>query len=286
VKDLTTQPRPFSYSILKAVPDPKRGESINLGVIVIDSKGDFADVRYGSIARIRKIDSNADLDSIRSFLFGITANLSLHGQQTRLDRPEASIDVATLAMWSREFGGSVQVTEPRSVLATDPARLLDQLFEDYVATPKSGPAQTGISSRQRRSQVLSLFDRSVERWGIVHLQSFAGATIRGRWAHHKVDRLLAVNSSQRTAIIEVINFASRDLTETFGRRAAICLAAEDLRDESSTRRVSAFALHGPAPYDRVDELEESAALFNAKGVTPVMINDVDPIRQSVAADFT
>ena len=279
------RPSAYTYSIFRAVPDPKRGESVNLGVIVIDSNGDFSDVRFGSLARIRKLDANADVDSIRAFLLGITANLPLHGRQTRLDRREHSIDVDTLATWSREFGGAVQVTEPRSVLATDPERLLEQLFEDFVASPKSGPAQTGIAASHSRAQVLTLFDRSVGRWRIDQLRSVAGATLRGRRAHHQVDRVLEIGSSSPMAIIEVINFASRDRTELFGRRATICLAAEDLRDQSSTKGISAFALHGPAPPDRLDDLEESAALFRAKGVTPVMINDVEPIRRSVTGGF-
>lgn len=97
--------------------------------------------------------------------------------------------------------------------------------------------------------------------------------------------MLEIGSSAPLAVVEAINFASRDLAEVFGRRAAICIAAEDLHDNASTRRVAAFALHARPTPDRLEALQESNELFSRKGVTPVMIDDVEPIRRALGIGF-
>jgi hypothetical protein len=236
---------------------------------------------------VRKLDSNADLDSIKVFLTGIFSSLPLRGNQPYLGKRNHALDVETLMMWSKEFGGAVRVTEPRSVLASDPAKLLDQLFRDYVAT--SGFEQVPLAPQPERSptraQLLTAFDKSVARWRDARLITRSSATLRGRQAHHQVDRILELRTSVPVAIIEAISFGSRDLSEVYGRRATICLAAEDLRDDNGGRQVTAFALHSAAPHERLEALQESVELFRSKGVVPVLFGNVEPIRLVVAAEL-
>jgi len=271
------------YSVVRAVPDPRRGECVNLGVIVIAPDGHYSDARFGSLTRVRKLDSNADVESIRLFVTGITGALPLHGNQTYFGHRAEALDISTLTMWSRDFGGAVRVSEPRSVLASNPAELLDRLFRDYVAP--HGPEQ--LASRLEpeqtpsRAQILTVFDRSVAQWDDPHLRQRAGASIRGRRAHHHVDRILETESSTLVAVIEAISFGSRDLTEVYGRRATICLAAEDLQENRSGRQVAAFAVHTTAPLDRLEALQESAELFRSRGVIPVLFSDLEPIQRLV-----
>jgi hypothetical protein len=208
----------------------------------------------------------------------------LHGDQTYLGHGSQILDANTLTMWSKEFGGAVRVTEPRSVLAANPTQLLDQLFRDYVAPPGTEEVTTLrplLEKTPSRAQVLAAFDRSVAQWDPARLQARSGVTIRGHRAHHRVDRILEVEPSTPVAVIEAISFGSNDLTEMYGRRATICLAAEDLQEDPDGRRVTAFAVHTTAPQDRLEALQESAELFRSKGVTPVLFTDLEPIRRAV-----
>jgi len=281
VKESTNRPDAYLYSVIRAVPNPRRGECVNLGVVVIAPDGHYSDARFGSLARVRKLDSNADIDSIRLFLSGILSVLPMHGNQGYLAAGDPAIDASTLSMWSRDFGGAVRVSEPRSALASDPGQLLDQLFRDYVASPSSEPVAMRAVPEQTpsRAQVLTAFDRSVARWDDPDVRPRSGATVRGRRAHHHVDRILETQSSTLIAVIEAISFGSRDLTEVYGRRATICLAAEDLQESAVGRPVAAFALHTTAPQDRIEALQESAELFRTRGVTPVLFTDLEPIRR-------
>lgn len=273
----------YVYSVVRAVPNPRRGECVNLGVIVVAPDGHYSDARFGSVTRVRKLDADADIDSIRLFLAGISSSLPLHGSQSFLGQRELSLDPQTLAIWSKEFGGSVQLSEPRSVLASNPVALLDQLFSDYVgsATGQQRAMPVGVERTPTRGEVLASFDRSIATWGERQLQAFAGRTVRGRRAHHKMDRVLEAKPGVPVAVIEAINFGAKELTEVYGRRATICLAAEDLHEEMATHHIAAFAVHTTAPHDRLEALQESAELFRSKGVIPVLFNDLEPIRRFV-----
>jgi hypothetical protein len=277
------RPEAFVYSVVRAMPNPRRGECVNLGVIVIAPDGTYSDARFGNLTRVRRLDSHADLDSIRSFLGGITAALPLHGSQTYIGRRDPPLAVDTLAMWSKEFGGAVRVTEPRSALATNPSELLDQLFRDYVseAKPEQQAMAVDVERTPTRTELLTGFDRSVAHWTDRPVRALPGTTVRGYRAHHHVDRVLEVEPTVPVAVLEAINFGAKELAEVYGRRATICLAAEDLHEAPETRDIVAYALHSAAPHDRLEALQESAELFRAKGVVPVLFSNLEPIRQFV-----
>jgi hypothetical protein len=282
---MTTPPnsaQAYVYSIVRAMPNPRRGECVNLGVIVLAPDGHYSDARFGSLNRVRKLDSNADTDSIRSFLNGVMGSLPLHGYQTHLTTNRAPMNVSTLNMWSKEFGGAVRLTEPRSVIAANPSDLLDRLFHDYVGPSSGAPVAAVVEERTpNRAQLLTSLDRAVPDWDGRPVRTAPGTTLRGRIAHHQVDRVIEVEESIAIAVVEAISFGTRDLADVYGRRATICLAAEDLRSSPATHNIAAFALHTTAPQDRLEILQESAELFRAKGVTPVLYGNLSPIRQLV-----
>src|SRR5260370_1124375 len=149
MSDVRPGPDAYVYSVVRAVPNPRRGECVNLGVIVVAPDGHYSDARFGSLTRVRKLDADADIDSIRLFLAGISSSLPLHGSQSFLGGRGPSLDPQTLVTWSREFGGAVQLTEPRSVLATNPATLLNELFLDYVGP--TAPQHIAMSTAAERT---------------------------------------------------------------------------------------------------------------------------------------
>jgi hypothetical protein len=117
---MTTLPsstQAYVYSIVRAMPNPRRGECVNLGVILLAPDGHYSDARFGSLNRVRKLDSNADTDSIRSFLNGVMGALPLHGYQTHLATRKAPLDVSTLNLWSKEFGGGESFRPTRPTLS-------------------------------------------------------------------------------------------------------------------------------------------------------------------------
>ena len=55
----------FEYAVLKVVPRPERGESINAGVVLYSPENGFLDARvYLDEARLRAIDPDVDPDAV------------------------------------------------------------------------------------------------------------------------------------------------------------------------------------------------------------------------------
>lgn len=73
----------FEYSILKYMPDPKRGEVVNFGLVVFVSSG--IDVRVlSSAAKLRLIDGESSLEDIESFRDSLGTLSSLCGDDSSL----------------------------------------------------------------------------------------------------------------------------------------------------------------------------------------------------------
>src|SRR5438552_3609007 len=124
------------YAIVRYVPDPARGESINVGVVVTTPTGEFFRARFDDrLSRIRCLAPDESLDSIRS-LADVLEKREETGLQTIL--PIAGVtgwDLRALQQLHEKWGHSIQFTEPRIALDVEPARLLDDVYGRFVAVP-------------------------------------------------------------------------------------------------------------------------------------------------------
>jgi hypothetical protein len=266
------------------MPHPLREESVNLGVVLIARDGTYADVAFTDAGRARAIDPHADIHSIELFLEGIRDQLPSHGHQLSLSVPGAPVSVERLTEWHREFGGQVRITEPRIVMGDDPKALLNELYGELVA-----PLRRERQSRQKvigRSDILRVVDETLSRWNLSRGIVESHARIHGRRAEHVVDRVFRGADGQRvTAILEAISFQSIDIGDLYATRAALIVAAEDLRQSDRGRDLAAFAAYADAPANRGTLVEESAELFRAKQIVPIRYRDLAALRRTVDAQI-
>ena len=62
----------FEYAVLKVVPRPERGESINAGVVLYSPEYGFLDARvHLDEERVRAIDPDVDPDAVRAQLLAV-----------------------------------------------------------------------------------------------------------------------------------------------------------------------------------------------------------------------
>jgi len=279
---ISTTTKAFVYSVIKAVPNPRRQESVNIGVVVISTDGQYADCQMARLSKVHRIDKHADLDAIQIFTNSIEASLPLSGEQGRLMNSSFSaLNADTLTLWSQEFGGMVQLTEPRSVLSDNPPKLLKSLFSDFVGTVRVQRAPRTEGRPVLRSDLLRSVDKAVPEWRNHAVRSISGASVRGAQAHHYVDRILGLDEKSPLALIEAISFEAVDLTEIYAHRATICVAAEDMHEVPRWKSLPAFAIHTSSGTERLQEIEESAQLFNERGVTPILVSDLTPIQARI-----
>lgn len=271
----------YVFSIVKAVPQPRRDESINVGVVVMASDGTFSDVRLSSLDRVRRIDPDADIKSIEMFLTGVVASLPLAGSQSKLSTGgRATVD--TLRQWSREFGGAVRLSEPRVAIGDDGARVLSRLYADYVG-PVVTRAREDKDRIVMRPQILAAADRAAAEWNIAPTSVLVNKEVHGHTARHVVDRVYVGPRKAVLALAHAISFQAKDIAEIYANRATIIVAAEDIHEMQETRGTSVFAIHTDAPAERAGAMEESAELFRERHVIPVLYTDLERIRSAVDA---
>jgi hypothetical protein len=121
---------PFSYAILRLVPDIERGERLNVGVVLFCRPLDFVGARtWLDEGRARALGSELDTDGARRHLAAIervAAGDAAAG-------PIAALDTTARFHWLVAPSSTiVQPSEVHTGLCDDPAACLDELFERLV----------------------------------------------------------------------------------------------------------------------------------------------------------
>jgi DUF3037 family protein len=276
-----TEVKACLYSVVRAVPRPLRDESINLGVIVLASDGSYADARFAGWGRVRKLAPDADIKSMELFLNGIRSLLPMHGEQHHLlGGGQSRLSKELLSEWSRDFAGSVRISPPRAGLTTNPPELLLTLYRDLVdmrAALRPVEAKRPVSRRD----LLRQLDEAAANWNLERAAIQQNATVHGRRATHFVDRAFLLEQSRIAAVLQALSFEVAELSDIYAHRATIIVAAEDLHEAHETANLPIFALYSPANSDRLSAVEESAALFQVRRVTPVQVRDLRQVQEVV-----
>jgi len=123
-------PEPFSYAVVRLVPDIERGERVNVGVIVFSRTLDFLGARTGlDEERARALRGDVDLEAARRHLASIERVAA--GDDTA--GPIAALDTTARFHWLVAPSSTiVQPSEVHTGVCDDPAVCLDELFERLV----------------------------------------------------------------------------------------------------------------------------------------------------------
>ena len=121
---------PFSYAVVRLVPDIERGEHVNVGVIVFCRPLDFLGARTAlDEDRARALRCDVDLEAARRHLAAIERVAA--GDPAA--GPIAALDTTARFHWLVAPSSTiVQPSEVHTGLCDDPADCLDELFERLV----------------------------------------------------------------------------------------------------------------------------------------------------------
>lgn len=121
---------PFSYAVLRLVPDIERGEQVNVGVIVFCRPLDFLGARTAlDDDRARALAPDVDLDAARRHLSAIERIAAGDPEAG----PIAKLDTTARFHWLVAPASTiVQPSEVHTGLCDDPQACLDELFERLV----------------------------------------------------------------------------------------------------------------------------------------------------------
>lgn len=152
------QHRPCEFFLVRYVPDPVRGEYVNIGVLLRDAGGAAARVSFTrDWSRVRCADPDADVEMLEALEQEIEQRLTEH----REDMPYV---MKTL---EDSLSNGLQITEAKACLAESLPAEMERLMKMYVEPRKREPASR-VSGRQK---VVRSMRREFERAGVWSLMS-------------------------------------------------------------------------------------------------------------------
>jgi hypothetical protein len=158
----------YSYSVLRFVPDPARGEAVNLGLLVGDDDAQEWELRLiQNLRRAKAVDDHGVLQLALSFVDQLETHIeALERVSERSSVAPISSELVTRL--AGEMQNIVQLTPPAPVVAASAEEALDLLFDELLVDPtarryrflKKHPA-VGATRRAYRNHHVP--DEAIER---------------------------------------------------------------------------------------------------------------------------
>ncbi len=175
--------RQCEFFLLRYVPDAVKDEFVNVGVVLFESNGGWADVRFTKDwKRVRCLDPEADVEMLEGLEQEIKERMleGASSQEWLLKRMEDS------------FSNAIRLTPSKAVLADSPQEEIARLAEMYLERGKKGAR---ISSG--RMQIFQTMRGEFERqgvWGMMR-HNIAVSTYTHRGDPLKIDAAYRPNGT-------------------------------------------------------------------------------------------
>lgn len=129
----------YIYSVIRYVPDPIRGEFINVGAIAGSDESSEWEVRQvDNPARARRHDERGSLPAVWSFIDNLGRQVDAH--EAAIERPRLSEDSLLSETWlydtCAKYRNIVQLSAPAPIVADTAAAALDDVFEQLIVDPE------------------------------------------------------------------------------------------------------------------------------------------------------
>jgi len=144
--------RKCEFLLLRYVPDAVKDEFVNVGVLLYESGGGWADVRFTrDWKRVKCLDPDADVETLEGLEREIKERMleGPSGQEWLLKRMEDS------------FSNAIRLTPSKAVLADSPQEEIGRLAEMYLERPKKGGRAVA-----GRMQIFRIMRGEFERQGV------------------------------------------------------------------------------------------------------------------------
>ena len=125
------------YSLIRFVPDPARGEFVNVGALVgCEDSSEWGIRQISNARRARALEPSVTLDVVWSFIEGIGKDIFAY-QESLESLLEADIDLneAWLESLYVEHRNTVQLSPPTPMLAESVDEALDKVFDLMILDP-------------------------------------------------------------------------------------------------------------------------------------------------------
>ena len=149
---------PCEFFLVRYVPDPVKGEFVNIGIILREVRAADASVATGETrvrftrdwGRVRCLDADADIDLLEALEGEIQARMQLGAHDPK----------PVLAQIEDSFSNSVQMTDARACLAETLPAELDLLMQMYVEPRRERRPRVRTGRAAIAAQMRTQFERA------------------------------------------------------------------------------------------------------------------------------
>lgn len=149
-------PTQCDFLLMRYAPDPFKNEFVNIGVMLLERDGEFADVRFThDWARVRCADPQADVDILEALESDIRHQLQSSSESRK----------QIVYRLQDTLSNALQLTDPSAVLSQSPKHDLERLAKTYLERAKPqrearlGPRQRIVNEMRNAFEAAGVWNR-------------------------------------------------------------------------------------------------------------------------------
>jgi hypothetical protein len=271
----------YFYTVVRYVPDPVRGERVNIGVAVAGEHPEFFAARFTDVhrtARVKRLGSVDDLTFIADLAIEMADARRSYAELPLTESP-SKWSLAELRRSSVEWTNAIQLSELRPVLHDDPEKLLDELYARYVAyrRPRRARARDRKWVRRKVSHVLqeALLERAPDLAAAEVVER--DVTLRGRLEEHQFDYRIANGAARE--LIRALAVETEDRDASNKEVDALAWAIDDVRQAGEDVPIDVVGVGN----ERI--LERAQRIYDGLGAALVREDEIDEWARRVVLDM-
>ncbi len=275
----------YTYSVVRFVPDPVRGEFVNVGVIVgSDESSEWQLRTIENTKRARGIDAKGLLPVVWTFVDYIGRQLDAYTEAVDAAQERTpAISEDWLRRLSIESRNVVQLSQPTPIIADDVNDAFVILFEQFILEP-----ETRRYSFQKKHSALAAVRRAYSASGLLRGLDFdEAAVVKGAFHSERFD--FTVLNGRVVQLVQAWSFQVPAQEELLEKIKAWAWTVADIRRHGGEAQVSDRAIAVPETVDvsavyvppvvgaQSKALDEALSAFREIRVEPLSLSDVSNV---------
>ena len=265
------------YTIAHYIPDPIRGEFVNIGVVLQSTETGFIGSKFlNDYRRIEDFNPHVNklvLDDFATVSRDKITHMNRSGLTKTADRISSAPEFITLL--SRLYSGLVQYSKPKVVLANNPVEELDRLYEELVSPPLN---QRKVSVPEQHKMITATKGEEHHRYTVASVRrDVVRSLLNNPKLQSHIKRKYEVQGSVnswvfdvglRNGAIHVVQTVSFDVDAAEAKQDRALILKGKIDDaRSANQRVgfNAYAIVLP-PTDNNEGYKESLKLLNSSEI--------------------
>lgn len=233
----------YSYSVVRFVPDPVRGEYVNVGIVAgSDDASEWQLRTLENQKRARSLDEKGLLPLVWGFIDDIGRKIDQFDEAVQTSLFEVEDEKPSerwLEQLSSESRNVIQLSPPAVIVAESVNEALDMLFEQFVVDPEHRRY-----SFKRKHAALAAIRHSYRDAGLRIGKDFdEGAKVKGQHHNERFDFVVA--NGQAVQLAQTWSFQQPNQEELAERVKAWAFTVEDVRDNGGLAELSMRRINSP-----------------------------------------